>query len=468
MLRMTLATRRVLVTTMLALTAVSPLGPLDGLVRPQAAPAEAAICPTALASGDTYACYTELARAEPEGVTTFVVTSRTNDPRVLVFSPAGGGIEPGTSELARAISGSKWSLYDFEGRKSSNNATLHLSNLNFDEPRALRALTPASRVVSVHGTSGTSAVVYLGGRDHDLRTRIERELRSAGFTVAATPSHLAHDQARDVTNRGRYAAGVSLELSNGLRRQMFVNGDLTRAGRTKPTATFTRFTRAVQRAIDASACPVRAGTGDTYACYQHLYSASEVLSDHYSYSQRLGASSRVLIFSPHGGGIELGSTELADRIAGTRWNYADWSGLRPSGNRALHITSVNYDEPRILRLQMAASRSIAVHGASGDTPVAYVGGLDRQLRDRVVVRLREAGFNATSDVAAHPHLAGTDAANVANLNRRRAGVQLELTAGLRKQLFVGNNWSASNRHNHSEAMERFARAVNRALDDVGA
>jgi phage replication-related protein YjqB (UPF0714/DUF867 family) len=58
---------------------------------------------------------------------------------VAVIAPHGGGIEPGTSELATAIAGDDFSLYLFEGLKSAGNGELHITSTNFDEPISAKA-----------------------------------------------------------------------------------------------------------------------------------------------------------------------------------------------------------------------------------------------------------------------------------------------------------------------------------------
>jgi phage replication-related protein YjqB (UPF0714/DUF867 family) len=73
-------------------------------------------------------------------------------------APHGGGIEPGTSELADAIAGSDLSFYTFEGLKSSGNTDLHITSTRFDEPMCLTLLASSSVVVTLHGEHSTKTV----------------------------------------------------------------------------------------------------------------------------------------------------------------------------------------------------------------------------------------------------------------------------------------------------------------------
>ena len=60
--------------------------------------------------------------------------------------------------------------------------------------------------------------------------------------------------------------------------------------------------------------------------------------------------SRVLIIAPHGGRIEVGTSELAALIAADEHNLFSFEGLKPRGhNRELHITSRCF-EPKCRRL----------------------------------------------------------------------------------------------------------------------
>ncbi len=46
-----------------------------------------------------------------------------------------------------------------------------------------------------------------------------------------------------------------------------------------------------------------------------------------------------VILAPHGGGIELGTSEVAKQIAGEDLSCATFEGRKPTGNSHLHITS---------------------------------------------------------------------------------------------------------------------------------
>jgi len=140
-------------------------------------------------------------------------------------------------------------------------------------------------------------------------------------------------------------------------------------------------------------------------------------------------ASPLLVLAPHGGRIEPGTAEIARAIAGREFSYAAFLGIAPGNNRHLHITSHRFDEPRILRLCLAHDVVVCVHGCRGAGERAHLGGRDHHLRDRLAEALRAEGFTVSTQ--GHPW-PGEEEDNLCNRGRLRAGVQLELTRGLRE------------------------------------
>lgn len=85
---------------------------------------------------DKYPDFDTLSRNERAGVDFRILVRRAMSAFALV-APHGGGIEPGTSEIADGIAALEWSLYAFEGLKPSGNADLHITSTRFDEPMCL-------------------------------------------------------------------------------------------------------------------------------------------------------------------------------------------------------------------------------------------------------------------------------------------------------------------------------------------
>ncbi|MFB3909518.1 MAG: poly-gamma-glutamate hydrolase family protein [Candidatus Eisenbacteria bacterium] len=164
-----------------------------------------------------------------------------------VVAPHGGGIEAGTSEISRALAGARRTLYLFEGIRPRANQDLHVPSTSFDDPLLLDLLAKSRIVVTVHGCAGAEPAVYLGGLDDRGKRTIEEELRAGGFHAAPDRSGRDGSDPANICNRGSSGRGVQLEITRGLRRQLFLG--LDRAGREAATVSFTRLVAAVDRAL---------------------------------------------------------------------------------------------------------------------------------------------------------------------------------------------------------------------------
>src|SRR5262245_11150501 len=75
---------------------------------------------------DKYRNFAALEKHERAGSDYDVLVRRAQD-RFAIVAPHGGGIEPGTSELADGVAGLEHSFYTFEGLKTSGNGDLHIT-----------------------------------------------------------------------------------------------------------------------------------------------------------------------------------------------------------------------------------------------------------------------------------------------------------------------------------------------------
>jgi phage replication-related protein YjqB (UPF0714/DUF867 family) len=199
---------------------------------------------------DTYPNFAALARRERSGVD-YQLRVRRARPAFAIMAPHGGGIEPGTSEIADAIAADRHSFHTLEGLKPSGNAVLHITSTRFDEPMCLTVLGHSAVVVTLHGehSEDDGEGVFLGGRDCDLGDRIGAALARQGFDVREHDDpDLQGLEEKNICNRGTSRAGVQLELSKAVRKTMFES--LTREGRKHPTARFDEFVRTVRRAVE--------------------------------------------------------------------------------------------------------------------------------------------------------------------------------------------------------------------------
>ncbi|MFF5918288.1 poly-gamma-glutamate hydrolase family protein [Streptomyces flavochromogenes] len=212
---------------------------------------------------------------------------------------------------------------------------------------------------------------------------------------------------------------------------------------------------------------------------------------------------RTAILALHGGGIEIGTSELCLGIAGyspsdaagaailpTVHDYFMFEGLLSSGNRALHVTSKNCDDHVALSTAASHLNVLSLHGcqfdqlklptssfpATGDRGVAVVGGLHAEFRTALVTEIRNAGFQAVDAYdsrysATLGDFNGSHVTNPCNRTMLAKGAQLELTTELRESLF-GDSSSRSARAatwNQSEGrFESFRDACRKAIATVEA
>lgn len=196
---------------------------------------------------DRYACYSELREHEKEGFD-YVIHLRKGESEIAVVAVHGGGIEPGTFDIADAVAGETHTFYSFRSIKPAGNARLHITSTHFDEPKCLGAVKEVDTVISIHGLRCNDEVVYIGGLDADLKKRIKDSLTYAGFKAEESlqPGLRAIDS-QNICNRGRSGKGVQLEISAGLRICMFHN--FTKRSVRLKTRIFYIFVKALQNAI---------------------------------------------------------------------------------------------------------------------------------------------------------------------------------------------------------------------------
>ncbi|MFJ5140902.1 poly-gamma-glutamate hydrolase family protein [Streptomyces sp. NPDC088707] len=212
---------------------------------------------------------------------------------------------------------------------------------------------------------------------------------------------------------------------------------------------------------------------------------------------------RTAVLALHGGGIEIGTTELCLGIAGyspsdsagapilpTVHDYFMFEGLLSQGNRALHVTSKNCDDHVALSTAASHLNVLSLHGcqfdqlklpaatfpSAGNRAVAVVGGLNADFRTALVTEIKNAGFQAVDAFdsrysATLGEFNGSHVSNPCNLTMLRKGAQLELTTELRESLFGDSSsrsaraatWNAS-----GGRFESFRDACRRAIATVEA
>ncbi|HEY9868690.1 MAG TPA: poly-gamma-glutamate hydrolase family protein [Candidatus Obscuribacterales bacterium] len=147
-------------------------------------------------------------------------------------------------------------------------------------------------------------------------------------------------------------------------------------------------------------------------------------------------SSWATIISPHGGYIEPGTSAVARAIAGSTYNFFDFQALRRESAQEFHVTATKFRDPALSKLLETSMVALSVHcmGRHG-SPVIWLGGLNRRLKELTLAALKEGGFAVDPDA---PRYKGESPQNIVNLPARQ-GVQLELSAELLSSLFAGKS-----------------------------
>ena len=198
---------------------------------------------------DKYKNYEQLRQNEREGID-YSVHCRFGASGVAVIAPHGGGVEPGTTEIADAVAGTEHAFYGFEGAKAAGNSDLHITSEKFDEPKGLEVVKGADRVLALHGCAGDEKVVYLGGLDEIFKEDVKKKLSKAGFAVLEPPRiGLKGRSSKNICNRGRTGRGAQLEITASLRKAMFES--LKHKGRQRKTPVFHQFVKALRESCAA-------------------------------------------------------------------------------------------------------------------------------------------------------------------------------------------------------------------------
>ncbi|MBU4013369.1 MAG: poly-gamma-glutamate hydrolase family protein [Proteobacteria bacterium] len=197
---------------------------------------------------DKYSNFAELQGAEREDKDYRVVICERETSSTVIIAPHGGGIEPGTSEIALGIAADDLSVALFKGTKTKGNGNLHITSTNFDEPKCIALVQTAQNVIAIHGEGSNNKIVCIGGADTKLGAFIRASLEANGFQVKEHHnSMLQGKSSNNICNRGIRRMGVQLELAAGLRETFFES--LTAKGRGKPTENLCNFSHGVREGL---------------------------------------------------------------------------------------------------------------------------------------------------------------------------------------------------------------------------
>ncbi|PHK48560.1 poly-gamma-glutamate hydrolase family protein [Staphylococcus edaphicus] len=184
---------------------------------------------------DYYKSFTELKSDTKEHQDWQTNAKTTKNKDILITAIHGGGIEPGTSELAKLISKKgDFNLYSFEGLMKSNNQKLHVTSTRFDDPKLIKLTNKSNESISIHGVQEQKKVVYIGGKDKAMAKSITKALEKEGFNVEKSPNYVNGDSSKNIINQNDTGSGVQLEISTQYRKSFFDNKRLDRQTRENP------------------------------------------------------------------------------------------------------------------------------------------------------------------------------------------------------------------------------------------
>jgi len=173
--------------------------------------------------------------------------------------------------------------------------------------------------------------------------------------------------------------------------------------------------------------------------------------------------SSTVIVAPHGGAIEPGTSEVAKVVANNDLSLATFEGIKPENNKRLHITSTNFDEPRCVKLVQDSDNVVVIHGEGSPELSVFLGGRDNDLGAQLKAALERHCYAVKTH--RNPELQGLASTNICNRGRHSAGVQLELSSGLRLTFF--QSLTTKGRKKLTDELVRFAAAVREGLRAAG-
>jgi len=201
-------------------------------------------------SNDRYNNFSELKNNETEGID-YIIRYQNKMTKWAVLTPHGGGIEPGTSELVKAIANDNYSYYSLEGTKRKNNGDLHITSEFFDEIHGIEIAESAENILAFHGCAKYPSKILVGGLDIKNRALLTALLQQAGFNVDNNPPpELSGSKPNNICNRGKTGIGIQLELDVTVRKKLFKG--LDRKGRIEKMPAFYDLVKAVKEFLKKS------------------------------------------------------------------------------------------------------------------------------------------------------------------------------------------------------------------------
>jgi phage replication-related protein YjqB (UPF0714/DUF867 family) len=204
---------------------------------------------------DKYNSFSDLIVKRPHS---FKIDFKTKSKSFLIFTPHGGGIEPGTTELCEWFHENSFSYYSFTGT-GKNCKDLHITSTRFDEGQLLKIIKKHRYAISFHGMTDYmktkyKADIFLGGLNKILLNCTEIKLRANGYSVVTSKQYpksiLAASSINNITNKCNSGVGLQIELSEFIRRKFFKGNLRIKKGRLHRTPKFDKFCSIIKEVVD--------------------------------------------------------------------------------------------------------------------------------------------------------------------------------------------------------------------------
>lgn len=171
-----------------------------------------------------------------------------------------------------------------------------------------------------------------------------------------------------------------------------------------------------------------------------------------------------LIFAPHAGGIEPGTSEICRHIAGDSYSYYLFAGIGNNCTR-LHITSAKFDEPTLHGLLLKHQYAVSIHGMTNEMKNEvgadiFLGGLNQALIGITTKILRDCHSETTNNIKnPESKLSGKDQRNITNTCLSGEGMQVEISEDLREKFFQGDYKRKNGRKETTEEFKNFCDVI---------
>jgi phage replication-related protein YjqB (UPF0714/DUF867 family) len=175
-----------------------------------------------------------------------------------------------------------------------------------------------------------------------------------------------------------------------------------------------------------------------------------------------------LLFAPHAGGIEPGTSEICKWFNKNPFSYYVFEGIGKNC-RELHITSVLFDEPQLIKLLGKKRYAVSIHGMTNTVSVIndadiFLGGLNSELIKLTQINLKNSGFTVSSNIELPTSLlSGKEPQNVTNRCQSKMGMQIEISEKLRRLFFNGELKRKVGRSETTALFELFCNSINESI-----